>query len=388
VVVVNAPTTTRLSGRLLLPDGVASGSVEVQGGRIRDVTLGPTDDDRWLVPGFVDVHIHGGGGGDTMDGPDGVRALAAAHLRHGTTALLPTTLTAPWPAVLAALRGVALVMQEDAVAAATHDERIGPPRAAVLGAHLEGPFVSPQRLGAQPPYAIDPTPERVASVAAFGVVRVATLAPELTGAAEAAATLARAGVRVSFGHTVADEATASAVAEAVREVDGVVGTTHLFNAMSGFTGRAPGVIGAVLGDSETFAELIVDGHHVFAASVRAAFAAKGLKLMLVTDAIRATATDVSVTSLGEQRVTIEGGAARLADGTLAGSVLTLDVAVRTAVSFGVPVEAALRAASQVPAAYLGLFDRGRLAPGAHADLVRLDDDLVVREVWRAGVRVV
>lgn len=385
---MNDVATTRLSGRLLLPDGVATGTVELAAGRIVGVTLGPVDDERWLVPGFVDVHLHGGGGGDTMDGPEGVRALATAHLRHGTTALLPTTLTAPWPAVLVALRGVSLVMQEDALAAATPAERALPARAAILGAHLEGPFVSPQRLGAQPPFALDPTPERVASVLAFGVVRVATLAPELPGATAAAAALARAGVRVSFGHTVADEATASGVAAAVRDAAGVVGATHLFNAMSGFTGRSPGVIGAVLGDRETYAELIVDGHHVVAASVRAAFAAKGSRLLLVTDAIRATATDVAETTLGDQRVTIEGGAARLADGTLAGSVLTLDVAVRTAVSFGVPVETALRAASQVPAAYLGLFDRGRLAPGAHADLVRLDDDLVVRAVWRGGARVV
>ncbi|MFN2322242.1 MAG: N-acetylglucosamine-6-phosphate deacetylase [Trueperaceae bacterium] len=375
----------RFRGRWLLPDGVATGRVAVAGGRVAGFEPEALEDDGWWVPGFVDVHVHGGGGGDAMDGASGVRALAAAHLEHGTTALLPTTLTAPWPEVLAGLRGVAAVLHEDALAAATG----GAPerRAAVLGAHLEGPFVSPQRLGAQPPFAVDPTPDRVAAVLALGVVRVVTLAPELAGAEGAATAFARAGVRVSLGHTVADAATAERVAEAVHDAGGVMGATHLFNAMSGMTGRAPGVIGAVLGDAASFAELIVDGHHLAAASVRAAFHAKGARLLLITDAIRATATTATTTRLGPHAVTIAGGAARLSDGTLAGSVLTLDAAVRTAVAMGVPVESALRAASQAPAAYLGLADRGRVAPRAHADFVRLDASLNVRSVWRGGVRV-
>jgi N-acetylglucosamine-6-phosphate deacetylase len=374
-----------LRGRWLLPDRVAGARVTVAGGRVVDVVEEPLEDDGWWVPGFVDVHVHGGGGGDAMDGADGVRALAAAHLPHGTTALLPTTLTAPWSEVLAGLRGIATVQHEDALAVAA--DAPPPARAAVLGAHLEGPFVSPERLGAQPPFALVPTPERVAAVLALGVVRVVTLAPELAGAREAAAAFARGGVRVSLGHTVADAATAEDVMAAVREAGGVVGATHLFNAMSGLTGRAPGVVGAVLGDPQAFAELIVDGHHVVGAAVRTAFAAKGPRQLLVTDAIRAAGSDVRRTTLGPHAVTIDGGAARLADGTLAGSVLTLDVAVRTAVAMGVPVEVALRAASQAPAAYLGLADRGRVAPRAHADFVRLDADLHVREVWRAGVQV-
>ncbi len=372
-------------GRWLLPDGVATGRVAVAGGRVVGFEPEALDDDGWWAPGFVDVHVHGGGGGDAMDGVGGVRALAAAHLPHGTTALLPTTLTAPWPEVLAGLRAIATVFQEDALAMATE----GAPehRAAVLGAHLEGPFVNPQRLGAQPPFAVDPTPERVAAVLALGVVRVATLAPELPGAEAAATSFARAGVRVSFGHTVADAATAERVASAVQGAGGVVGATHLFNAMSGMTGRAPGVIGAALGDAASYAELIVDGHHVAGPSVRAAFAAKGARLVLITDAIRAAATTAATTTLGPHVVTIAGGAARLRDGTLAGSVLTLDAAVRTAVAMGVPVDVALRAASHAPAAYLGLADRGRVAPRAHADFVRLDAALTVRSVWRGGVRV-
>jgi N-acetylglucosamine-6-phosphate deacetylase len=372
-------------GRWLLPEGVATGGVAVAGGRVVGFEPEALEDDGWWTPGFLDVHVHGGGGADAMDGVDGVRALAAAHLPHGTTALLPTTLTAPWPEVLAGLRGIAAVLQGDAMAAATGEAPEA--RAAVLGAHLEGPFVSPRRLGAQPPFAVDPTPDRVAAVLALGVVRVATLAPELPGAEAAATAFARAGVRVSLGHTVADAATAERVAGAAQGAGGVVGATHLFNAMSGMTGRDPGVIGAVLGDPAAYAELIVDGHHVAGASVRAAFAAKGARLLLITDAIRAAATHAATATLGPHAVTIEGGAARLADGTLAGSVLTIDAAVRTAVAMGVPVEAALRAATQAPADYLGLRDRGRVAPRAHADFVRLDAELQVRSVWRAGVQV-
>lgn len=365
-------------GRLLLPDRVAFGRLEVRGGRIAEVVLEPDEDDGWWIPGFVDGHVHGGGGGDTMDGAEGVRTLAAAHLAHGTTTLLPTTLTAPWPEVLAGLRGVGEVAAEGPVAG----------RADVAGAHLEGPFVSPRRLGAQPAFAVDPTPARVAEVLGMGIVRVATLAPEVPGAAAAAVAMARAGVRVSFGHTVADADAANGVAAAVRAAGGVVGATHLFNAMSGMTGRAPGVIGAVLGDPEAHAELIVDGHHVAGAAVRTAFAAKGDRLALVSDAIRAACTDVRTTTLGPHPVTIAGGAARLADGTLAGSVLTMDAAVRTAVAFGVATAVALRAATRAPSRYLGLADRGVLAVGARADLVRLDADLRVRGVWQAGVRVV
>ena len=375
----------RFRGRWLLPDGVATGRVRVAGGRVAGFEHEPLDDDGWWAPGFIDVHVHGGGGGDAMDGVGGVRALAAAHLPYGTTALLPTTLTAPWPEVLAGLRAISAVLHEDAMAVASGGAP--EPRAAVLGAHLEGPFVSPERLGAQPPFAVDPTPDRVAAVLALGVVRVATLAPELAGGEAAAVAFAHAGVRVSLGHTVADAATAERVIGAVQGAGGVIGATHLFNAMSGMTGRAPGVIGAVLGDAAAFAELIVDGHHVAAASVRAAFAAKGARLVLITDAIRAAATAATTSTLGPLAVAIEGGAARLPDGTLAGSVLTLDAAVRTAVAMGVPAEAALRAATQAPATYLGLRDRGRVAPRAHADFVRLDAALNVRSVWRGGVRV-
>ena len=374
----------RRRGRLLLPDRLAVGELVIDGGRVVDIVLDadPTEDEAglpWVVPGFLDVHVHGGGGGDTMDGAAGVRASAATHLRHGTTAMLASTLTAPWSEVLAALGGVAEVVAEGPVAG----------RADVLGAHLEGPFISARRLGAQPPFAVAPTAARVDEVLAFGVIRSVTLAPELQGATAAVATFARSGVVVGVGHTVADAETVAAAFAAAREasVDAAVAGTHLFNAMGGLTGREPGTVGAVLGDRAAYAELIVDGHHVAPAAVRTVFAAKPRRTLLITDAMRAAGRGDGLSTLGGRPVTVAGGAARLADGTLAGSVVTMDVAVRTAVAMGVPVIEALRAATSNPAELLGLADRGRLRVGAAADVVVLGPDLILGEVWQRGVRV-
>jgi len=370
-----APGERLVAGRVLTPGGLVPARVRF-GERILAVELddgvgGPAAP--IVAPGFVDEHVHGGGGGDAMDGEEGVRALARHHLRHGTTTLLPTTLTAPWDDVLSALRGVA------AVAAAPADDE-----AAVLGAHLEGPFVSPGRLGAQPPFAVDATPERVAEILALGVVRLATVAPEVPGMLASVATWAAAGVRLNVGHTRADAAAVEAFLDAVRAAGGRAGATHLFNAMGGLEGRAPGPVGALLGDADAAIELICDGHHVAAASVRTAWRAARERLVLITDAIRASGMRDGTTELGGRPVTVIEGAARLPDGTLAGSMLTMDAAVRGAVAAGVPLEAALFAASTAPARYLGLDGRGVLEAGARADLVVLTADLKVRAVARGG----
>jgi len=370
-----SPGERLVAGRVLTPAGLVPAHVRF-GERILnvepdDAVGGPAAP--IVAPGFVDEHVHGGGGGDAMDGEEGVRALARHHLRHGTTALLPTTLTAPWDDVLHALRGVA------AVAGAPADDE-----AAVLGAHLEGPFVSPGRLGAQPPFAVDATPERVAAIVALGVVRLATVAPEVPGMLASVAAWAAAGVRLNVGHTRADAAAVEAFLDAVRAAGGRAGATHLFNAMGGIEGRAPGPVGALLGDADAAIELICDGHHVAAAAVRTAWRAARERLVLITDAIRASGMRDGTTELGGRPVTVIDGAARLPDGTLAGSMLTMDAAVRGAVASGVPLEAALFAASTAPARYLGLDGRGVLEAGARADLVVLTPDLGVRAVARGG----
>jgi N-acetylglucosamine-6-phosphate deacetylase len=345
--------------------------------------VGPVDHfDRaspFIAPGFIDTHVHGGAGGDTMDGAQGVASLAAYHLRRGTTTIVPTTITNPFDKVIAALRGVAEVVDEQRAAGGTLAGL-----ASIHGAHLEGPFISPRRLGAQPDFAIAATPDVVTEVLATGVVRVVTLAPEVGGAIAAARSFAEAGVRVSIGHTLADHEAVAACASAVRSVGGTLGFTHLFNAMSGLGSRDPGVVGAALADHEAFAELILDLHHVHAVSFLAVAAAKPGRLLLITDAIRAAGTGDGPSELGGQVVTVTDGAARLADGTLAGSVLTLDRALRNAVGAGMAPTAAVALLSAVPADYLGLHDRGRLSEGLRADLVVLDGDLAVDSVYLGG----
>ena len=369
-----------LEGLLLTDDGFRPGRVRYQT-HVEEVAWrsvgAAASTQRLIVPGFIDQHVHGGGGGDAMDGPDGVRASARHHLRFGTTALLPTTLTAPWPDVIAALRGIAAVAAEPR-----------PGEAAVVGAHLEGPFLNPRRLGAQPPYAIAATAAVVAEVLAVGIVRLATVAPEVEGVMEAVEAFVAAGVRLGVGHTRADAAAVEAFLARVRAAGGHAGATHLFNAMGGMGGRDPGPVGVLLGDDAAAIEVICDGHHVAPAAVRTAYRAAGERLILITDAIRASGVRDGEAELGGRKVTMVAGAARLPDGTLAGSVLTMDAAVRGAVAAGVPMEAALLAASTAPARHLGLRDRGRIAPGARADLVILDDTLHVQEVHLAGVRVV
>lgn len=375
---------TRLQGTLLLPGGAAHGSIEfgAQIERIEPGGAGVTAAGRArapiICPGFIDVHVHGGDGGDTMDGPEGVRTLARLHARHGTTTILPTTMTNPWPRVMAALRGVREVMDE---------ERTGGPFTGtpdILGAHLEGPFISPGKLGAQPPDDLPPDPALVAEVIALGVVKVVTLAPELEGAVQAAQAFARAGVRVSFGHTLATAEQAGSAVDAVLAAAGTPGFTHLYNAMTQLGSREPGVVGTALSRSDAFAELIFDRHHVHPVAFRAAVAAKPGRSLLITDAIRATGRGDGASELGGQSVTVAGGAARLADGTLAGSVLTMDLAVRNAVAAGLDLPAAVAMATATPADYLGLGDRGRLAVGARADLVVLDADLNVEGVYVRG----
>lgn len=366
---------TRLAGHLVLPDRVLPGTIRF-GGTIGEIAATTAVPDRFVLPGFVDVHVHGGGGGDVIDGPGGIEILARFHLGHGTTTLLPTTITRPWQEVTNMLRAVAEVRR-----AALPD---GPE---VAGAHLEGPFLSPGRLGAQPPFAIPPTTALLQEVLAPDVVRVATLAPEIEGADAAIDAFARAGVRISLGHSNAGFDVAARALARIASAGGVAGATHLFNAMDGIAGRAPGLVGAILNHHAAHAELILDTHHVHPASFTLARNALGDRLLLVTDAIRATGLGDGPSELGGRPVSIRNGVARLSDGTLAGSVLTMDAALRHALDAGSSLPQAARLTSTNACAYLGLNDRGRLTPGLRADLVVLDPAMQPLEVWAAGRRV-
>jgi len=381
------PNNSSLDGHALLADRVFDGqawsaeaSVLVRRGRIvgrgswADI---PSDwpqtrlpPGAFLAPGFIDLQVNGGGGVLLNDQPtaDGMRAIARAHRRYGTTACLPTLITDTREKM------------RTAVAAA---RSIGG-RDGILGLHLEGPFISPRRPGVHRPDRITQPGahdvEELCELAGAGRSLV-TLAPECVPAGFVR-TLVSSGVRISIGHS---EATAAAVIQAV--ADGATGVTHLFNAMPPLSARAPGIIGATLADNRITAGLIVDGIHVDPVSVRAAFAAKGSdRIALVTDAMPTVGTSLDHFELGGRTIKLVDGRLSTDEGTLAGAHLDMASAVRNAVSLaGLPLEDALRAATLTPARFLGLDkERGALVPGARADLVALTQELTVVATWVDG----
>jgi len=324
----------------------------------------------FVTAGFIDLQVNGGGGVLLNDQPtaDGMRAIARAHRRYGTTACLPTLITDTREQMRSAIAAARSVAGSDGV----------------LGLHLEGPFISPQRPGVHrldrivQPRAGDL--EQLCELAGAGRSLV-TLAPECVPAGFVM-TLASAGVRISIGHS---EASAAVVTQAVAE--GATGVTHLFNAMPPFSARAPGIVGTALSERRLTAGLIVDGIHVDPVSVRTAFAAKGAdRIALVTDAMPTVGTSLDGFNLVGRPIKLVNGRLTTEEGTLAGAHLDMASAVRNAVRLAkVPLEDALRAASLTPAQFLGIEnERGAIVPGARADLVALTDKLAVAATWIDG----
>ncbi len=367
---------TTLTGNLVTPRGLTRGTVTFSK-TIEVITTSQARADIYILPGFIDTHVHGGGGGDTMDGATGIRTLAKFHLQHGTTTLYPTTMTNPWENILKALTGAKEIVREQ-----PEDLPDLP------GVHLEGPFISPKRLGAQPRFTLEPTRDLLEQLLAFDVIRLVTVAPEISGALEAAKKFVAANVRVSVGHSAASYEQVQTMVQLVQEHKGTLGFTHLYNAMGGLSGREPGVVGAALANTASFAELIFDTHHVHAASLLSALNAKPQHLFLITDCIRAGGLPDGETELGGQKVTVKNGKATLSDGTLAGSVLTLDKALRNALELGLSLEKISQLLSATPANYMGLEDRGTLELNKRADLVVLDKELKVLEVYKAGKKLI
>jgi N-acetylglucosamine-6-phosphate deacetylase len=324
-----------------------------------------------LVPGFVDLQVNGGGGVLLNDQPtaDGMRVIAAAHCRHGTTAILPTLITDT--------RGQMIVAIEAAREAAG--------RGGVLGLHLEGPFISPARPGIHRKDRIARAEMRDLDVLLrLPPHSMVTLAPECVPEGFIRA-LAEAGIRVSAGHS---EASADDMQRALDE--GLTGVTHLFNAMPPLMGRAPGIVGMALAEPRLTAGLIVDGHHVDPISVRAAFAAKGADgIALVSDAMPSVGSPETQFELMGRTISLRDGKLTAEDGTLAGAHLDMATTVRNAVALaGIPLEDALRAATLTPAKFLGVEnEHGVIAADARADFVALSDDLNVLSVWTGGARV-
>jgi len=323
-----------------------------------------------LVPGFIDVQVNGGGGVLFNETPtvEGLRRIGEAHRKFGTTGFLATLIS-----------DTVEVMQE---ALAVMDRALEEGVPGLLGIHLEGPYLAPKRKGVHDPkYFHVPGRDELAMLCApHRGIRLVTLAPDQVPLASIS-TLADAGVIVCAGHTAADYDTTRAALDV-----GVRGFTHLFNAMTPFGSREPGVVGAALEDPASWCGIIVDGHHVHPSSLRVAIAAKEPgRMMLVTDAMPPVGSDRPDYVLNGETIIVKDGICQTADGVLAGSALDMATAVRNSVHLlGLPVDEALRMASTYPADFLGLGEtHGRIAPGHRADLVLLDDNFQVQRSWIA-----
>src|SRR5271169_410048 len=334
---------------------------------------------RTVAPGFVDVHIHGAGGHDVMEGTrEALEIITATVATHGTTSLVATTVTASEKETRDSVAGIAHFILS------TSEYPARELSAEILGIHFEGPFISPARRGVHPAKWIVPPSRELLSLLlreARGTAQILTLAPELPGALELIAAARKAGVVVSLGHTDATYEQAQAAIAA-----GASHAAHVFNAMRPFSHRGTGVIGAVLTSAKVSAELIADGVHVDEAAMRMLVELKTPeRVILVSDGISATGMPDGKYQLGMFEVKVTGGVARNAEGKLAGSTLTLDRALRNIVALGVPLPAALRMVTANPARQIGLGARkGVLGPGADADLVFLDEKLEVSGVMTRG----
>ncbi len=354
------------------------GDLEIEGGRIRQVgeKLSWSQNDLvvdcqgyTIVPGFVDVHIHGCAGADTCDGKrESIDTMAEFLLTKGVTSFCPTTMTVDREEIEAALLAAKACVDQPG------------PGARVVGVNMEGPFIAAARKGAQKEEAIlPPDPElfRHFQELSGGIVRLVDIAPEQPGGL-AFIREVKDLCAVSIAHTTANYDQAKESFDA-----GITHATHLFNAMSGLHHRDPGVVGAVFDDSRVYAELICDGFHIHPAALRTAFQVLGDRALVISDSMRANGMpEGEPFDLGGQMVTVREGKATLADGTIAGSVSNLHQEVKNLVRFGIPLEQAVKAASLIPARSIGLEEEiGSIAPGKRADLVVLDENLDIVAVY-------
>ncbi|HZM81845.1 MAG TPA: N-acetylglucosamine-6-phosphate deacetylase [Candidatus Limnocylindrales bacterium] len=356
-----------VTGRIVTPNGVREGRVTVEGYRIKSVRRGGAIEDQWVFPGFVDIHNHGGGGRTFTTGDvSQARGAAAFHLAHGTTTLLASLVSSPFEVMREAVLAYRPMVEEGVLA----------------GIHFEGPYLSRARCGAQnPSYLRDPDLTELTELIklANGSLKMVTIAPERPGALEAIAMLREHGIVVAIGHT--DGAFEQVLAGVAA---GATVATHLFNGMRPLNHRDPGPIVALLGSQQVVCELVADGVHLHDAVLTyAARSAGAWRTALITDAMAAAGRPDGEYDLGGLKVIVSEGAARLKEGgSIAGSTLTMDAAVRRAVGAGLSMPEVAKMAATTPAGVLGLSKH--ISPDRDADLVVLDDQLRVKRVMRAG----
>ena len=355
-------------------DRIEKGSLLIENGIIKEINPSETKVQKaidckglYVSPGFVDVHIHGAGGHDTMDGTfEAINEISKTICKYGTTSFTPTTMTMSADDILKSMISIKKAKIE------------GTDGAIVLGAHLEGPFISPSAIGAQNPnYLISPSYENFESMTgdAIDAVVSITMAPEVEGAKELASILSSKGIRCSMGHT---KATYEEAIDGIKH--GFCHSTHLFNAMTGFTHREPGVVGATF-DSDITTETISDGIHISYPSLRVAYKQKGTdKTLLVTDAMCACGMPDGTYALGGQPVIAKNGVARLENGALAGSILTLNKAIKNIYdNTDYPLYEIVKMASYNGAKYCRVNDRkGQIKENFDADLTIFDENIDVK----------
>lgn len=361
-----------LNGKVILKDQVIDANVFVSGSKITEISKRQPEDEtiidakgRYVSPGFIDVHSHGRGGSDTMYPTfDDINTITTASIKTGVTSILPTTMTMSVEDTYAAIKNVA-----------ENIDKVDGSK--ILGVHMEGPFFNKKYKGAQPEeFMIEPTVENYHALAGEydWAVKKLSLAPEREGCIPLIEYLVKEGVTVSIGHTDAtyDQAVAGINA-------GATSGTHTYNAMTPLTHRNPGVVGAIMSHDQVYAELILDGIHVSFPAAKVLLKAKGLdKVMLITDSIEASGLPDGQYKLGNQPVYVKDNAARLKDGTLAGSILALNDAVKNAYkNLDLTIYEAVNLASYNPAKNLNLIDLGEIAVNKTADIIMFDDDIRV-----------
>ncbi|MFZ6712482.1 N-acetylglucosamine-6-phosphate deacetylase [Undibacterium sp. TC9W] len=365
----------QVQGQILTPQGWVRGSL-VFDERVQAITADADVENaadaeslHYILPGFVDLHVHGAGGKDTMEAGDAVEIIARKHAKHGTTSMLATTMTAPLSDLELALTAIRPLVDKRSSGSAR-----------ILGVHLEGPYINPGKLGAQPDFAHTGSLEQVRHLDAIAPIRLITVAPEMDGHLQLVRELTAIGMQVQIGHTLGTYEEGKAALE-----NGATGFTHLYNAMSRLDHRAPGMVGAALAHAQ-FSEIIPDLLHVHPGAIKAAMRAIP-HLYCVTDSTAASGMPDGQYMLGRQVVHKCLGGVRLEDGTLAGSTLTMDQALRNLVSIGLDLEDASKRVSTYAADYLGLNERGRLQAGSYADLVVLDRQLNLIAVYVEGEKI-